>query len=74
MFDNKSYTEYLNKLFEDGYIAKDGEPLKCEFCNSKELEDFNESYNDYGLMEYGVKCKDCGKVLAYWAYGNWYKE
>lgn len=74
MFDYKSYTEYLNKLFEDGYIAKNGEPLKCEFCDSKELEDFNENYSDYGIVEYSVKCEECGKVLAHWAYGDWYKE
>ena len=57
-----------------GYIETNGRPIKCIYCNSEELEDFDEYYLDgYGshLLEYSVRCKKCGKTAGIWSYGSW---
>lgn len=57
-----------------GYIEPDGTPIKCIYCDSTELEDFNECYIDgYGstLTEYSVRCKECGKTVSTWCCGYW---
>ena len=57
-----------------GYIETDGNPIKCIYCNSEELEDFDEYYLDgHGstLLEYSVRCKKCGKTVGIWSCGSW---
>lgn len=60
-----SFEEYYQKQIDDGYIQEDGYPLKCQFCDSTNLD------WKCNLEEKEVKCHDCGKLVGYWAYGNW---
>lgn len=62
---------YIWRDIKKGYIDKDGTPLKCFKCESKELEEYGQYYEEHYCIEYGVKCKDCGQKLGYWAYGSW---
>jgi hypothetical protein len=62
---------YIWRDIKKGYIDKNGAPLKCFKCNSKEMYEYSEYYEDHLLVEYGVKCKHCGEKLGYWAYGSW---
>lgn len=58
-----------------GYIDKDGEPLKCYYCKSTDLEECNHDYLDetyHGtVLEFDCRCKKCGKITGHWAYGHW---
>lgn len=45
-------------------------PTECD-CGNKEFEKFNEYKEDYYVVEYSLKCKECGKVVGHWAYGYW---
>lgn len=70
--DELRFRFYIWRDIKLGYIANDGQPLKCFKCKSVELEEFNRYTEGYGLtIEYSVKCKKCGQVLGHWAYGNW---
>lgn len=45
--------EEIKKLIEEGYITKDGYPLKCYHCESKNL-DHKSYYEDYWVVEIDV--------------------
>lgn len=62
---------YIEGLEFNGYIKKDGTPIKCIFCDSKDLKRTNESYGPVGLEECEVICQSCNKITGRWAYGNW---
>lgn len=63
---------YIRRDIRKGYIAPDGQPLKCFKCGCKELEEYNEYYMDGGYREeYSVRCKECKQPLSHWAYGYW---
>ncbi|AAK79183.1 hypothetical protein BJV85_002787 [Clostridium acetobutylicum] len=64
------YKKYIDKKIEDGLIAKDGTPLKC-FCGCTNLGNINEYYEEHWMVEYIVKCKECGRQLGHYAYGCW---
>lgn len=68
-----SYEEYLTALEIMGYIAKDGTPLKCRFCDStKAFKESNAYFEDGGYkVEYQLSCSDCQNKLSIWAYGQW---
>lgn len=66
------FLTYLNVKL--GYVDNCGEPLKCYNCNSKNVEDYDLYHLDgYGstLIEYSVKCKECGRYLGTWSCGSW---
>lgn len=69
----KTITEYLNYMVKEGYMSeRDFAPLKCYKCKSKNLEDYDEYYEDHwGIIEYAVRCKDCGQTVGRWSYGHW---
>lgn len=68
----KSIDEYIDWCVDMGYISSDGTPLKCHKCDSKELEEYDEHYMEWGdREEYSVRCKQCGTEVGHWAYGNW---
>ena len=54
-----------------GYTLKDGTPIKCSYCKSKDLEDCNYEYLETYICEHDCRCKNCGKVLGHWNYGYW---
>lgn len=62
--------KYIKQLITDGYIDENGAPLKC-YCGCKDFDTTNEYYEEFGLIEYQLKCKNCGKKVGHWAYGNW---
>lgn len=66
--DFKESMEYLCK---QGYIEGDGTPIKCTCCGSTNLENYGYTYDNFYLVEYYVRCKDCGEELGTWSYGGW---
>lgn len=57
-----------------GYFAMDGEPLRCQSCDSWHWKDHKEYTVDTinGIAcETQTSCKLCGHVMGYWAYGYW---
>ena len=62
---------YFNQLEKEGYIGVDGKPLKCLYCDSKDLIDINIMKANYGIEEYEVQCNNCKNITGRWAYGYW---
>ena len=68
----KTYKEYIEQLIKDGYLSpRNIAPLKCVHCDSKNLKDVKQTYEETVLVEYDCRCKDCGKWLGRWSYGTW---
>lgn len=64
--------DYYKKQLQDGYISKNGAPLKCIKCESINLIDkVTDTLDGHTVLEYYVYCKDCGTKTGSWAYGNW---
>lgn len=67
-------SHYDEKLIKDGYIARNGNPQKCE-CGCKEFKTMNEYFEFIVLelirVEYQLYCANCGKTVGIWAYGYW---
>lgn len=63
--------DMTGRLFQAGYVAEDGEPIKCEYCGSRDLEDCDFYKEDLYVVEYNKRCKQCRKYLGTWAYGKW---
>lgn len=63
--------KYFLNLEKNGYITEKGSPLKCIYCDSKDLIDINVMKANYGMEEYEVQCNSCKKITGRWAYGNW---
>lgn len=51
------------------YYTEEGRPKVCPFCGSLKLETVDHSYMEHILMEYGVRCVECGQYVGYWAHG-----
>ena len=56
----------MNEIITD----KEGNPEIC-ICGCTEFEMCNEYYTEHILCEYDLKCKKCGQIVNYWAYGSW---
>lgn len=67
----ETYEDYYNHLLNEGFIREDGTPLKCFQCESKNLEEYQEYYEEYRRIEFSVRCKDCKEHVNTWVYGNW---
>ncbi|WP_100406238.1 hypothetical protein [Bacillus solitudinis] len=71
----ETFKDYIEQQVKHGYLDKtDLEPLKCQHCDSKNLEDTGfivEELGTHVTTEYKKVCKDCNKEVGYWAYGNW---
>lgn len=50
----------------------DYEPIKCSSCGCDDLETFDIYYDEFGEVEYSVRCLNCGKQLGTWSYGKWF--
>lgn len=74
---DQTFEEYIEEMINEGYIAKDGTPLKCWNCKGTNFTEFGHDYLDYcygvgvGLLEYQLKCDECGKNVGYWVAGHW---
>lgn len=68
---------YFKEQIKLGYIAEDGEPLKCDKCECTDFIYYNHDFLDYigsvgiNVLEYMVKCSKCNKDVGYWSYGHW---
>lgn len=72
--NSDDFQKYLDSLIKDGYIHEDLEPIKCEHCDSTDLEDENHIVEELGThctTEYDKICKSCGETVGHWAYGYW---
>lgn len=63
--------EYIEDLIKNGYIDKEGKPLKCKKCDNEVFTRTDEMYCPYGLEEYSYTCNVCGSIEGYWAHGYW---
>lgn len=61
---NQSIEQYLKELEEQGYIANDGKPLKCIYCDSSEIEEINHIYEENILIEHEIECLNCFKITG----------
>lgn len=69
--DIEDYGAYLHRMETEGYIGDKGQPLKCLYCDSKELDERNTYYENHYIVEYQVYCKKCDKTVGQWSYGRW---
>lgn len=67
---DQTIEEYINQQIADGYIRDNGEPIKCQYCDSKALRVDN-SHEEYVVVEKDVTCLNCGKLVGTWSYGSW---
>lgn len=58
-------------MTENGFYAKDGQPIKCFKCGSDKLEDVIKDCDRGCVYESECNCTSCGQSLGYWAYGSW---
>lgn len=66
------YSEYVKFLTDNGYIADDGAPLRCQFCESTNMMSTYHWDYDIGIVvETEVFCRECNIKLGHWAYGHW---
>lgn len=63
--------KYIIKLEDEGYVDIKGKPLKCMYCDDKDLIDINVMKSNYGIEEYEVQCNSCKKITGRWGYGYW---
>lgn len=55
-----------------GRINKDGSPRKCPRCGCRRMETYQRFMDKQGYIEeYWVRCDECKKHIAVWAYGAW---
>ena len=53
------------------YYAKDGAPIRCFECGSKDLAEKVTDHLDWLPCEKITYCCDCRDKLNYWAHGHW---
>ena len=63
--------EAMHYLYTRGFITNDGEPKRCVYCGSNNMEVYDKMYDNCYLVEYSVRCKDCNNRLGTWSYGSW---
>ena len=72
MQQEKLHFKYA-KLITDGFVTKNGVPLKCFRCNGKNLKLANKLYNKSKvLMSFDSVCEQCNKTLGHWENGVWH--
>jgi hypothetical protein len=67
----EDFEEYMKQQIKDGYIAENGKPLKCQFCDSKDFKLDNIFREEGYVVKYSIVCQYCGKTIGTWAYGGW---
>lgn len=70
------YGDYLKYLTQNGYISsRNGMPIKCYHCNSKDLIEVDESHDflggSYCKTDSKMKCNKCNTTLGEYSYGDW---
>lgn len=64
------WTDLWYEVFT-GYKTVKGKPIKCTKCKGIEFDQKTVSRMDWCVLEYEEVCKNCKKVNAHWAYGNY---
>lgn len=66
------FDDYVKEQIDEGYIDRDGQPLKC-VCDSTEFKQVNQTYGEGYIEEYSIECTntECQKIVGHWAYGAW---
>jgi len=67
----ESTEAYLKYLEDEELINHDGSPRKCFNCGCTEFYETNKYYEEHYLVEFQVKCLECGVKVGHWGYGNW---
>ncbi len=57
--------EYARECYK-----KDGQPTKCVTCGCSDIDEIVEDRINYIPCEKSFRCRRCGTMLAYWAYGS----
>ncbi|QST02619.1 hypothetical protein IMZ31_18905 (plasmid) [Pontibacillus sp. ALD_SL1] len=64
--------EWIQEQIDEGYMrAGDLEPIKCQWCESSDLEDRNHGYENLGIVSKEKWCNACEKRVNTWSYGSW---
>jgi hypothetical protein len=72
-----TFEEYIQSQINEGYVAEDLTPLKCWNCEGVKFSEYDHDFMDYyqgngiNLLEYKLKCDECGECVGYWVTGNW---
>lgn len=53
------------------YYSKDGIPIKCQHCGSKRFGIRCAAFIEGTSCEEYTLCMDCGRDVAFWAYGSY---
>lgn len=61
----------LERLFQNGYIDTNQEPIKCEQCQGTDFTDKVVDTIQGYTSEKERFCKSCNNSCGYWAYGYW---
>lgn len=71
----KKFKFMIMRLFRyflmDFYYSKHGDPIKCQYCGSKRFGCLNTEFIEGIVCEKYYICSDCGKYVAFWAYGSY---
>ena len=65
------YEDYINQLIKDGYVTENLTPIKCQKCEGNNFDMENIYKQEFYVVEYDLKCVNCGTVAGHFAYGNW---
>jgi hypothetical protein len=71
---SKHWDYDLSYIYElkQGFINKDGAPIKCYKCGNTHFKQTNVyTEGEWGIVEYTAKCTNCGHNCGYWSYGCW---
>lgn len=68
----ESLEDYIKRQINEGYIAEDGHPLKCE-CGHTEFKQVDELYGEGYIEEYILECtnQECLKIVGCWSFVYW---
>ena len=64
--------QYETSLVKLGFMKADGEPLRCFDCGHDVFKEEGAVGDGRGVVEFDSVCKNCGEIVAHWAYGQWY--
>lgn len=68
---DRSIEAYIEEQIKEGYINEELAPLKCQFCDSADLEEVEHIGEEGRIDEFKVKCCSCSKIVGSWSYGQW---
>ncbi len=52
-------------------MKEEKRPAKCSHCGSERLFETDHKHDGQGIVEFIVRCKSCGRDVAYFYFGRW---